>query len=96
MNHEHEHQKQAGAAPTWALISTYFTPDDISCMSDFGINLADCADVLKNADPNHKMPGKGGIYPRVKSGNMPMGGTKWTAEMCANFLAWSTSANPCG
>jgi|GEM_PF-1630813 len=73
--------------PTWACISSYFTQKDIDCMSNYGLELDQCASVLENA---------GEIYKRVLSGNMPKGGTRWTPEMCANFKAWSETANPCG
>jgi hypothetical protein len=81
-----KNEKHKDDAPTWKLISTYFTATDIACMLNYGIDLSSCSDVRDNGPE---------IYQQVKSGAMPKGGTPWSVEWVTNFKAWLDSNPQC-
>ena len=79
----------ADTAPTWDLIKTYFTDNDVTCMCgqfNAQLDLHNCGQVLAYAPQ---------IYPQVASGAMPQGGPPWSTEGVANFKAWMDSTPTC-
>jgi hypothetical protein len=81
------------ADPSWTgnsapggNIQQFFTPDEIGCMNSVGIvDLSNYADVkAKSTD----------IYEQTASGNMPQGGTPWSANKCQTFLNWINTGMP--
>lgn len=76
------------AHPTYSAdISHFFRPQDIACMSGFGVDLASYAGVKAMAAQ---------IYARTKSGNMPQGGPAWSANRVQTFANWIADGYPLG
>lgn len=62
-----------------------FTEHDIDCMNNYGLDLSSYDDVKGNASD---------IYSRVKSGNMPKGGPRWSSDMVQTFQNWMNNGYP--
>ena len=75
----------------WSTIRGYFTDTDIEHMKQVSkdwpkvMDLSDCESTFYYARQ---------IYDSVKSGRMPIGGTRWTEEMYDNFYDWWKNADP--
>jgi hypothetical protein len=74
--------------PTWTgNIRGFFTPGEISCMQGQGIDLSSYDDVKANAQD---------IYGETSSGNMPLGGTPWSANRVQTFQNWMNNGYQMG
>lgn len=76
------------AGPTWqSPISGYFTPKDVACMSQYGIQLNQYASVKTNAEA---------IYGKVSTGAMPLHEQPWSTDMISTFYTWWQAGCPEG
>lgn len=76
------------AQPTYlGNIAAFFDAGEIKCMSAQGIDLGSYDGVRGHATD---------IYEQTKAGNMPMGGTRWTAGRVKTFLNWINTGFPMG
>jgi hypothetical protein len=74
--------------PTWTgNIRAFFTSGEISCMQGQGIDLSSYDDVKANGQD---------IYGETASGNMPLGGTPWSANRVQTFQNWMNNDYPMG
>jgi len=74
--------------PTWfGVIRYFFTAIDIEHMGAKGIDLGTYDGVVANALS---------IYAQTSSGNMPLGGQKWSKNRVQSFLNWITDKFPLG
>ena len=81
-------KSQAGQAPDWNEIKTYFTATDVAHMlteTNNQLNLADCQSVLQWAAQ---------IYQQVSTGRMPPG-HPWSPDKVAAFKSWWDSNPTC-
>lgn len=82
------------ADPTWSgnpapggNIQDFFDAGEIACMNAQGIDLSSYSSVRGHSTD---------IYEQTKSGNMPMGGTPWSANRVQTFLNWINTGFPMG
>jgi hypothetical protein len=74
--------------PTWTgNIQGFFDAGEIACMNAQGIDLSSYDSVKGHSTD---------IYEQTKSGNMPLGGTPWTANRVQTFLNWINTGFPYG
>lgn len=74
--------------PTWTgNIQDFFDSGEIACMNAQGINLASYDSVKQHSTD---------IFEQTKSGNMPLGGTPWSANRVQTFLNWINTGFPMG
>lgn len=68
-------------------IRFFFRPQDIACMKPRGIDLSTYNGVKSHAT---------NIYIQTKSGSMPLGGPRWSANRVQTFMNWITDKFPMG
>ena len=80
--------KNSAPAPTYmGEIRRFFTDDDKCCMKSMGIDLSTYQGVKFNALR---------IYFKVRDGEMPLGGKRWSKERVETFYQWMKAGYPLG